>query len=431
MKKIHIAPLSGCRAKVSVQGDKSISHRSVIIGSLAKGVTRVKNFLEAEDTLNTVKIYRELGVKIEKKKNDYFIHGRGLFSLREPAKTLYAGNSGTSIRLNLGVLAAQRFTSVITGDGQIVKRPMKRVILPLTEMGAKFESNNGLAPVTVYGGQLNGIIYKMPMASAQVKSAILLAALHADSATVIIEKEKSRDHTEKMLSYFGADIKVKQGRISLKPGRELKGSQVFVPGDISSAAYFMAAGSLLKNSCVTVKDIGINPTRTGLIEVLKKMGAKLKIKGSKKRNGELVADISVSTSKLKGAVISGGIIPKLIDEIPVIAVAAAFARGRTVISGAAELRVKETDRIKTVVSNLKRIGVAAEEREDGMVIHGNGGKPFKYAAIDSYGDHRIAMAFSVAALASENGLLIKDIECVNTSFPQFFGIIKGLKGRKK
>jgi 3-phosphoshikimate 1-carboxyvinyltransferase len=386
MKKIHISPLSGCRTKICVQGDKSISHRSVIIGSLAKGVTRVKNFLEAEDTLNTLKIYRRLGVKIEKKKNDYLIHGRGLFSLREPAKTLYAGNSGTSIRLNMGVLAAQNFTSVITGDAQIEQRPMKRVMLPLSEMGAKFESNNGHAPVTVHGGGLHGITYKMPVASAQVKSAVLLAALHADSATVIVEKEKSRDHTEKMLSYFGADISVSKARITVKPGREMKGAVVFVPGDISSAAYFMIAGAILKNSKITVKDIGINPTRTGLIDVLKKMGANVKIVNLKKRNNEPVGDIVTSFSKLKGTVINGDIIPKLIDEIPVIAVAAAFATGKTVISDAKELRVKETDRIKTVVENLKRIGVKAEEKEDGMIIHGNGGKAFKYSAIDSYGE---------------------------------------------
>jgi 3-phosphoshikimate 1-carboxyvinyltransferase len=431
MKKTHIAPLSGCRASVKVQGDKSISHRSIIMGGLAKGVTRVVNFLEAEDTLNTVNIYRELGVKIEKKKNDYFINGRGLFSLREPSKTLYAGNSGTSIRLNLGVLAAQNFTSIITGDAQIEQRPMKRVIVPLTEMGAKFESNNGLAPVTVHGGQLHGITYKMPVASAQVKSAIILAALHADSPTVIIEKEKSRDHTEKMLSYFGADIEIKGGKITKKPGEELRGSQVFVPGDISSAAYFITAGVMLKKSKITVKDIGLNPTRTGLITVLKKMGARIKITNLRKKNNEPVGDITTSTSKLKGVVIKGDIIPKLIDEIPMIAIAAAFAKGKTIISGAGELRVKETDRIKTVVGNLKRIGVKAEEREDGMVIYGSAGRPFKYASIDSFGDHRIAMAFSVAALSGENGLMIKDIECVNTSFPEFFKIVAGLRKVKK
>ena len=431
MKKTHIAPLSGCRASVSVQGDKSISHRAIIMGSLAKGTTRVKNMLEAGDTLNTVKIYRELGVKIEKKGKDYLIHGRGLFSLREPAKVLYAGNSGTSIRLNLGVLAAQNFTSVITGDAQIEKRPMRRVILPLSEMGAKFESNNGLAPVTVHGGALHGITYKMPMASAQVKSAILLAALHADSTTVIVEKQGSRDHTEKMLSYFGADIRIKNGRITVKPGTELRGSRVFVPGDISSAAYFIVAGAMLKNSKITVKDIGINPTRTGLLTVLKKMGARIRITNLRKMNNEPVGDIVASTSGLSGTAVKGAIIPTLIDEIPVIAIAAAFAKGKTVIAGAGELRVKETDRIKTVVANLRRMGVRAEEQEDGMVIYGNAGRPFKYAAIDSFGDHRIAMAFSIAALSGENGLLIKDIECVNTSFPDFFKIVAGLRGKKK
>jgi 3-phosphoshikimate 1-carboxyvinyltransferase len=431
MKKIHISPASGCRQKVVVQGDKSISHRAIIIGSLAKGITRIKNFLEAEDTLNTAKIYRELGVKIEKKSGRYIVRGRGLFSLREPSKTLYAGNSGTSIRLNLGVLAAQRFGSVITGDAQIVKRPMRRVIMPLTEMGAKFESNNGLAPVTVHGAQLHGITYRMPMASAQVKSAIMLAALHADSQTVIIEKEKSRDHTEKMLKAFGAGITVKAGRITVKPGAELKAADVTVPGDISSAAYFMLAGAMMGKSRITARDIGVNPTRTGLIDVMKKMGAKVKAVNLRNLNNEPVADIVCSSSALKGTIIKGAVIPKLIDEIPVIAVAAAFAKGRTVIKDAAELRVKETDRIRTVVENLRRIGAKAEEKEDGMVIYGNGGRPFKYAAIESYGDHRIAMAFSVAALVSENGLLIKDIECVNTSFPKFFSLITGMNRGKK
>lgn len=431
MKKMHIAPLSGCRAKVAVQGDKSISHRAIIIGSLAKGTTCIRNFLEAEDTLNTVKLYRELGTKIEKKKGLYYVRGRGIFSFREPGKTLYAGNSGTSIRLNLGVLAAQNFTSTITGDAQIIKRPMKRVIMPLTEMGAKFESNNGLAPVTVHGAPLHGITYKMPVASAQVKSAIMLAALHANSPTVIIEKVKSRDHTERMLEYFGAGIKAEGNKITVKRENELQGREVFVPGDISSAAYFIVAGAMLKGSKITVKDTGVNPTRTGLIDAMRKMKAKIKIINLRKRNNEPVGDIVTSTSRLRGTVIKGSLIPRLIDELPVIAVAAAFAKGKTIIADAKELRVKETDRIAAIVKNLKRLGIRAEEKEDGMVIYGNNGSPFRYADIDSFGDHRIAMAFSVAALSGENGLLIKDIECVNTSFPEFFNIVAGLRGKKK
>ncbi len=431
MKKIHIAPLSGCRAKISVQGDKSISHRAIIIGSLAKGTTVIENFLEAGDTLNTAKIYREMGVRIEKKKGRYVVRGRGLGALREPSGVLYTGNSGTSIRLNLGILAAQNFTSTITGDAQIVKRPMKRVILPLSEMGARFEKNNGLAPVTVHGSPLRGITYKMPVASAQVKSAIMLAAIHAGSETSIIEGEKSRDHTERMLKYFGAGIIVKGNKITIKPGKELRGAKVFVPGDISSAAYFIVAGSLMKKSRVTVKNVGINPTRTGLLEVLKKMGAKVRTVNLRKKNNEPVGDIVASSSKLKGAIIKGSLIPRLIDEIPVIAVAAACARGKTIIKDARELRVKETDRISATVKNLRRLGIKAEEREDGMVIHGNGGRAFSYAGIDSFGDHRIAMAFAVAGLASENGILVKDIECVNTSFPEFFNILQSLKRKKK
>jgi 3-phosphoshikimate 1-carboxyvinyltransferase len=431
MKKIQITPIKACVKKITVQGDKSISHRSIIIGSLAKGVTKIKNFLEAEDTLNTAKVYKQLGVQIEKKAGIYYIHGRGLFNFRQPEETLYVGNSGTAIRLSLGVLAAQRFTSTITGDAQIVKRPMKRVIEPLQQMGADFASNQGLAPITVRGAQLKGISYKMPIASAQVKSALLLAALHASGTTVITEPFKSRDHTERMLKYFGAEITVLKNKISVKPGTMLKAADIFVPGDISSAAYFLAAGAMVKNSKITVCDVGLNETRTGILDVMKKMGAKVKVSAVKTLNGEPVGDVTVSTSKLKGISIKGGIIPRLIDEIPVIAVLAAFAKGKTMIRGAKELRVKETDRIKTILTNLDRLGIKTEEYEDGFAVYGNGGTEFKYSSIDTYGDHRIAMAFSIAALASENGLLIKDIECINTSFPDFFRILAALEGKVK
>jgi len=427
MKKYYVDPASNCNKTVNVQGDKSISHRSIIIGSLAKGTTRIKNFLEAEDCMDTINIYRELGIRIEKKKNDYTVESRGLFSFREPSKMLYAGNSGTSIRLTLGILAAQPFTSSITGDAQIAKRPMNRIIAPLSQMGAKFQSTNGYAPITVTGTSLHGITYKMPMASAQVKSAIMLAALHAQKSTEIIEPMVSRDHTERMLKDFGADIKISKNRIKIKPGKPLKARTIYVPGDISSAAYFIIAGLLMNNSKITVKNVGINHTRTGLVDIMKKMGAKITFKNTRTINNEPIGDIVAKTSNLKGTVIKGAIIPKLIDEIPVIAIAAAFANGKTVIMDAKELRVKETDRIETVVKNLKRMGVKAEEKEDGMVIYGGNKKPFKYADIDSYGDHRIAMSFAIAALVSDNGLLIKDTECVNTSFPEFFNIIKSLK----
>ncbi|MCX8094250.1 MAG: 3-phosphoshikimate 1-carboxyvinyltransferase [Candidatus Goldbacteria bacterium] len=423
---MHISPVSGCIKKITVQGDKSISHRAVIIGSLAKGITKIYNFLEAEDTLNTVKIYKQMGVRIEKKGAIYYIHGNGLFSLHEPKNELYVGNSGTAIRLTLGVLAAQNFRASITGDAQIVKRPMNRVIKPLSEMGARFESNNGFAPVIVHGGSLKGIKYKMEIPSAQVKSAIILAALHANGPTEIIEDIKSRDHTERMLKHFGAKIKINNKKIMVIPGG-FKANTVYVPGDISSAAYFIAAGAILKNSELTVLDVGLNPTRTGIIDVLKKMGAKISIKNKKIKNNEPLGNIVIRSSKLKGIVIKGNIIPRVIDEIPIISILAAFANGRTIISDAEELRVKETDRIFTIVRNLKRLGVKVEERKDGMIIHGNGGKPFKYVDIDSFGDHRIAMAFSIAALVSDNGLLIKDTECVNTSFPGFFDIIRELK----
>lgn len=426
MKKIHISPRANCTKKIEVQGDKSISHRAIIIGSIADGITKIENFLEAEDTLNTVNIFRELGVKIIKDGKYYLVYGKGLNSLREPTKTLYVGNSGTGIRLILGILAAQPFTATITGDAQIVKRPMARVIEPLTLMGAKFTSNNGYAPVTVYGSSLNGIKYKMPVASAQVKSSIMLAALYAGEPTEIIEPVKSRDHTERMLKYFGANIKVNKNSIKILPGSELKGKNIFIPGDISSAAFFIIAGLIMKKSKITIKNVNINPTRTGIIDIIKKMGGKIIIKNKRNINNEPVGDIVVSSSKLKGTIIKGNIIPRLIDEIPVISIAAAFAKGKTIISDAKELRVKETDRIKTMVKNFKRIGIKVEEKEDGMIIYGNDGTPFNYADIDSFSDHRIAMAFSIAALVSDNGLLIKDIECVNTSFPEFFKILNSL-----
>ncbi len=424
MKKMHVGPAKNCRKTVIVQGDKSISHRAIIMGSMAHGTTVVTNFLEAEDTLNTIKVYRALGVKIEKIKDKYYVYGRGAGSLRQSHETLDVGNSGTNIRLTTGVLAAKNFTSIITGDSQIVKRPMTRVMEPLALMGAKFESNQGKAPIIIHGGTLKGIDYKMPMASAQVKSAVLLAALGARGKTVIKEPVVSRDHTERMLEYFGAPITRSKGIITIKPGKEMKAKPVFVPGDISSAAYFIIAGLMMKNSIIKVRNVGLNPTRTGLIEVMKKMGGRIRVTGLKNKNNEPVGDIIAVTSKLKGITIGGAMIPKLIDEIPVIAVAAAFATGRTIIRDAKELRYKETDRIETIIKNLKRIGIKVDEAPDGMVIYGNNGSPFKYADIDSFSDHRIAMAFSVAALSGENGLLIKDVECVNTSFPDFFDIMK-------
>lgn len=426
MKKIYILPVSGCIKKISIPGDKSISHRAVIIGSLATGITKVHNFLEAEDTLNTVEVYRQLGVKIEKKDSIYYIYGNGLFSLREPKRELYVGNSGTAIRLSIGVLSAQNFKSAITGDAQIIKRPMNRVINPLSKMGGRFESANGFAPVVIFGSPLKGIKYKMEIPSAQVKSAIILAALHASNPTEITEEIKSRDHTERMLKHFGAKIKITKKKITINPGG-FKSNVVYVPGDISSAAYFIAAGAMIKNSRLTIPNVGLNPTRTGIVDVLKKMGARINIKNVKLKNNEPIGNIIIRSSKLKGIIIKGNIIPRVIDEIPIIAVVAAYAKGKTVISDAEELRVKETDRIFSIVRNLKRIGIRVEEKKDGMIIHGNGGNPFKYSDIDSFGDHRIAMAFSIAALVSDNGLLIKDIECVRTSFPEFFDILKKLK----
>lgn len=414
------------KGSFSVPGDKSISHRAVMFGSIANGTTTVRGFLTGEDCLSTISCFKKLGIDIKVSGTDVTVHGKGLHGLSAPTEILDVGNSGTTLRLISGLLCGQNFNSSITGDASIQKRPMGRVSTPLGKMGAKINGRNEdgklLAPINITGSSLQAITYTLPVASAQVKSAIILASLYAEGTTIIIEPEATRNHTEIMLNYLGANIEHNGTEIICHPVKELYGKEIFVPGDISSAAYFMVAGAICENSQITIENVGINPTRTGIITVLINMGADITLLNKKVICGEETADICVRTSKLKGTVIEGDIIPKLIDEIPVIAVAAAMADGTTIIKDAQELKVKESNRIKTVVCELKKMGVDIEETDDGMII--NGGKGISGAVCASYDDHRIAMSIAIAALVADGETTITNTQCVDISFPNFFKFIE-------
>ena len=407
-------------------GDKSISHRSVMLGSIADGDTRVSGFLTGEDCLSTIDCFKKLGIDIEVNGTDVIVHGKGLRGLTAPSETLNVGNSGTTLRLMSGLLSAQPFKSRITGDSSIQKRPMGRVAVPLGLMGGKItsESEKMTAPLTIDGSSLKGIDYTLPVASAQVKSALILAGLYADGITRITEPEATRDHTEIMLRYLGADIKKEDNTIIVTPVDELKGKDISVPGDISSAAYFIAAALILKDSEVIVENVGVNPTRTGIITAFKAMGADIELLNERIVCGEPVADIRARSSSLKGTVIKGDIIPKLIDEIPVIAAAACYAEGETVIADAQELKVKESDRIKTMATELGRMGADITQTDDGMIIRG--GNPLHGALCESYNDHRVAMSVAVAALGAEGITEIKDPECADISFPGYYDLLVSL-----
>ncbi|MGB9976851.1 3-phosphoshikimate 1-carboxyvinyltransferase [Thermovenabulum sp.] len=407
--------------------DKSISHRGVILGAISEGSTRIERFLPADDCKRTVDCFRKMGVDIKfVDETTLIIKGAGLKELKKPETILDAGNSGTTMRLLSGILAGQDFEVIITGDESLKKRPMERVALPLRLMGAKVECtvDGKFAPLKIRGGRLKGISYEMPVASAQVKSAVLLAGLYADGETTVVEKHKTRDHTERMLSYFGGNVTVKGNQVTVAPVEKLTGSDVVVPGDISSAAFFMVAAAINEGSKLLIKDVGVNPTRTGIIDVLLNMGCSLKVLNERELNGEKIADILIEGGGLKGTRVEGDIIPRLIDEIPVIAVAACFAEGETVIKNASELRVKESDRIKAMVQNLRRFGAKIEELEDGMVIEGS--KNLKPAEVESFKDHRIAMAMAVTAISVKGISKIKDAYCVAISFPGFFDILNNV-----
>ncbi|MBY0758335.1 MULTISPECIES: 3-phosphoshikimate 1-carboxyvinyltransferase [Sellimonas] len=424
------APLRG---EITIPGDKSISHRSVMFGALSKGTTEITNFLYGADCLSTIGCFRQMGIDIEQKEEGRLIvHGKGMRGLSAPGSHLDVGNSGTTTRLISGILSAQPFTSVLSGDDSLNSRPMGRIITPLTRMGAKIESirGDGCAPLRIDGtNSLHGITYHSPVASAQVKSSILLAGLYADGVTSVTEPVLSRNHTELMLCKFGASVSTEisadaSARISILPCQELYGQKIHVPGDISSAAYFIAAALLVPGSELLIKNVGTNPTRAGILKVCQDMGADITYVNETAEGGEQTADLLVRSSSLHGTVVEGRLIPTLIDEIPMIAVLAAFADGTTVIRDAAELKVKETDRIRTVTENLTRMGGDVTPTEDGMIIRG--GKALHGTVINPYLDHRIAMAFSVAALASDGVTDILDSSCVDVSYPGFFASLKSL-----
>ena len=402
--------------QIKVPGDKSISHRAVMLGSLANGVTEISGFLKGADCLSTIDCFRKMGIDIDINGENVTVHGNGLRGLKKPDEMLYTGNSGTTTRLLCGILAGQNFDTSITGDASIQKRPMGRVVQPLSMMGAKIE--NEYCPLYITGTKLHGIDYKMPVASAQVKTAIILAGLYADGETVIHEIEKSREHTELMLSAMGADLTVDNLDITVKPTNDLTAVNVDVPGDISSAAFFLVLGAIMPNSRITVTNVGINPTRTGIIDVLKDMGADITLENVHTSAGETVANITVRSSSLKGTTVGGDIIPRLIDELPIIAVAAVFADGQTVIKDAQELKVKETNRIRAVVDEFNKCGIDITETDDGMII--NGGKSIHGADFKTYGDHRMAMSLTVLAQLADSESTLDDSDCACVSYPTFF-----------
>ena len=430
----EIKAMGALKGEVQIPGDKSISHRAVMLGSIARGTTEISHFLNGADCLSTIHCFQKMGIEIEQSKDLVLVHGRGLRGLKAPQGILDTGNSGTTTRLICGILSGQDFSSVLSGDDSLNSRPMKRIMDPLNQMGARITSiqDNNCAPLRIEPGTLHGIRYVSPVASAQVKSSVLLAGLYADSPVSVTEPVLSRNHTELMLGSYGADISSElhadgSATAVVSPCAELYGQKIQVPGDISSAAYFIAAGLLVPGSRLLVKNVGINPTRAGFLEVCRKMGADIGYLNRQSQGGEETADLLVTPKPLTGTVIEGAVIPSLIDEIPILAVMAAFAEGTTVIRDAAELKVKETNRIQTVTENLLAMGAEIIPTEDGMIIHGTGA--LKGTQIQSHLDHRIAMAFSVAALAAEGTTTILDGQCVDVSYPGFFAQLMDLSGK--
>ncbi|MGS0764917.1 3-phosphoshikimate 1-carboxyvinyltransferase [Syntrophomonas curvata] len=414
----------GLKGEIRAAADKSISHRAVIFSSLAGGQSVIRNFLQAEDTMSTCRCMRALGAGITDTGSELVIDGCGLRGLKEPQGVLDCGNSGTTMRLLTGLLAAQPFFTVLSGDGSLNRRPMRRVIDPLELMGAEIRGRQGgkHPPLAIMGKSLQGIQYELPVASAQVKSAVMLAALNADGVTEIIEPGNSRDHSENMLAAMGAAIEVDEPSIRIRPGKELGAQDFLVPGDISSAAFFLVAAAIVPGSELKINQIGINPTRAGIIEVMQQMGARIRLENKQIIGGEAIADLIISASPLKAVRIEGEIIPRLIDELPVLAVAMAAADGESVVRGAGELRVKETDRITAVCSELSKMGVAIDEMEDGFTVKGKGA-PLKGTQVNSHGDHRIAMSLAVAALIADGDSTINDAGAVSVSFPAFWQLL--------
>jgi 3-phosphoshikimate 1-carboxyvinyltransferase len=419
----RVSPGGVLSGRLRVPGDKSISHRSVMLGALADGVTHVTGFLEGADAISTMNVFRALGVRIDGPDDGRVtVHGVGLHGLRGSGAPLDCGNAGTAMRLLMGLLAGQRFESVLVGDESLSRRPMRRVAEPLARMGAAIETTGGTPPVRIRPApRLAGIHYDMPVASAQVKSALLLAGLYADGETSVTEPAPTRDHTERMLAGFGVEVGRDGGRASVRGGQRLRATEIDVPADISSAAFFLVGASIAPGSDLVLEHVGINPTRTGVLDVLKLMGADIELLNAREVGGEPVADLRVRAARLRGIDVPPGLVPLAIDEFPALFVAAACAEGRTVVTGAEELRVKESDRIAVMADGLRALGVAAEPTPDGMVIQGqgDGGLPFGAGTIESHGDHRIAMSFTMAALRARGPLLIRDTANVGTSFPGF------------
>ncbi len=419
MKNVKLAKKRKIEGEISFPGDKSISHRAIILGSIAQGETTVKGFSNSADCRNTLNAFLKLGIEIEEDSEDELtIHGRGLQGLACAREIIDVGNSGTTMRLLSGILAAQVFSSTITGDEYLQRRPMKRIMLPLREMGAKISSpDDNHPPITIVGQKLHPIDYRSSIASAQVKSCILLAGLYARGRTSVTEPLQSRDHTERMLKYLGAPVEIKGRTVSIEGVSEFGARPITIPGDISSAAFFIVACLLLKNSEIRIKGVGINLTRTGIIDVLKKMGANIVIENLRQVCGEPVADLTVKSSPLRATDIRGELIPRIIDEIPILAIAATQAEGVTEVSDAQELRVKESDRIGNVVSELSKMGASIKEKKDGMVVYGK--KRLAGSSVSSFGDHRMAMTLSIAALIADGETIINDVGCIDASFPQF------------
>ncbi|MGE7121452.1 3-phosphoshikimate 1-carboxyvinyltransferase [Peribacillus sp. NPDC046944] len=411
--------IQSLRGTIAVPGDKSISHRSIMFGALAEGVTEVTNFLPGADCLSTISCFKQLGVSIEQEGQLVRIEGKGFNGLTEPREVLDVGNSGTTIRLMLGILAGQDFSAVLAGDSSIAKRPMIRVVNPLREMGALIDGRKDgeYTPLSIRGGQLQGVRYQLPVASAQVKSAIILAGLQAEGETIIVEPEATRDHTERMIQQFGGKIEKDGQTIKVSGNQLFKGTTIHVPGDISSAAFFMVAAAITKNSEVVLKNVGLNPTRTGIIEVMKAMGADITV-DLHSGEGEPAGDVTVRSSQLKGTTISGDLIPRLIDEIPVIALLATQAEGITTIKDASELKVKETNRIDTVANELKILGADITPTADGLIISGR--KSLQGGTVTSHGDHRIGMMLAIAALITNGDVQLEDPGAIDVSYPEFF-----------
>lgn len=426
MSALTITPAGPLKGTIAVAGDKSITHRAIILSALAEGDSTISAYCRGEDCLNTMRAFQAMGIQIEERPEQLRVRGKGFWGLTEPAQPLDCGNSGTGIRLMAGVLAGQDFFTILTGDDSIRRRPMGRVVKPLREMGAVIAGRKGgeLAPLAITGSRLRGLTYTSPVASAQVKSSLLLAGLYAEGVTRVSEPRRSRDHTERLFRYFGIPVQEDGSTVSIqgRPAVGWTGKPVVVPGDLSAAAFFIVGASLVPGSDVTVTSVGVNPTRTGALEILTEMGANIRILNRRDEAGEPVADLRVRAASLHGIRIGTERIPQTIDEFPILCVAAALADGETTITGAGELRVKESDRIATMTTELRKMGASIEETKDGLVIQGLGSRKAKRlrgAACTSYGDHRVAMSMAIAGLTAEGETKIQDTDCIETSFPGF------------